>query len=51
MNRRWRPEPGWIDRSGRVLGWAWIAWMVAAPVFLRIASDYDSFGSPMRSIM
>jgi hypothetical protein len=21
----WRPERGWIDRSGRVLGWFWIA--------------------------
>ena len=29
---RWRSEPGWIDRSGRVLGWYWIvmfAWMPA----------------------
>jgi hypothetical protein len=22
---RWKPEPGWIDRLGRVLGAAWIA--------------------------
>lgn len=22
---RWAPEPGWIDRLGRVLGWGWIA--------------------------
>ncbi len=26
---RWRPEPGWIDRSGRVLGCCWIAWGIA----------------------
>ncbi len=23
--RRWKPEPGWIDRMGRLLGWGWIA--------------------------
>ena len=22
---RWRPDPGWIDRLGRILGWTWIA--------------------------
>ena len=26
---RWRPEPGWIDRAGRLVGWSWIAWLVA----------------------
>ncbi len=25
LGGRWRPEPGWIDRAGRVLGWGWIA--------------------------
>jgi hypothetical protein len=25
INRRWKAEPGWIDRLGRVLGVAWIA--------------------------
>jgi hypothetical protein len=25
VSGRWRPEPSWIDRSGRVLGWIWIA--------------------------
>ncbi len=25
LARRWRPEPGWIDRAGRVIGWLWIA--------------------------
>ncbi len=29
MGRRWRLERGWIDRSGRALGWCWIAWVVA----------------------
>jgi hypothetical protein len=23
--RRWRPEPNWLDRTGRVLGWFWVA--------------------------
>ena len=36
-NRRWRPEPGWIDRSGRLLGWTWIAWMVVWPIFYWLA--------------
>ncbi len=39
-NRRWRPEPGWIDRSGRLLGWAWIAWMFAWPLFYWLANRY-----------
>ena len=25
VSGRWRPEPSWIDRAGRVLGWFWIA--------------------------
>jgi hypothetical protein len=25
LSGRWRPEPSWIDRAGRVLGWFWIA--------------------------
>ncbi len=25
VSRQWRPEPSWIDRAGRVLGWFWIA--------------------------
>jgi len=29
LGRRWRPEPGWIDRAGRVIGWGWIFWAIA----------------------
>ena len=29
--RRWNPEPGWIDRLGRILG---ILWMVCIPAHL-----------------
>ncbi len=29
LGRRWRPEPGWIDRAGRLLGWSWIVWMIS----------------------
>jgi hypothetical protein len=25
VSGRWRAEPSWIDRAGRVLGWFWIA--------------------------
>jgi hypothetical protein len=25
---RWRPEPSWIDRSGRVVGFLWIALLI-----------------------
>ena len=26
LGRRWTSGAGWIDRSGRVVGWLWIAW-------------------------
>jgi len=35
--RWWRPEPHWIDRTGRVLGLYWIV-MYAAEAYYRIAS-------------
>jgi hypothetical protein len=25
LGGRWRPEPSWIDRLGRAVGWLWIA--------------------------
>jgi len=25
LTRGWRPEPSWVDRAGRVLGWAWLS--------------------------
>jgi len=25
LTRAWRSEPTWLDRTGRVLGWSWIA--------------------------
>jgi amino acid transporter len=30
LGRIGRPEPGWIDRAGRVAGWGWIAWGVGS---------------------
>ncbi len=24
LSRRWRPEPGWVDRSGRLIGVLWL---------------------------
>ena len=35
LSRARRPEPGWIDRSGRAVGWSWIAWGLSGP-FLRL---------------
>ncbi len=29
LGGRWRPEPTWFDRLGRLLGFAWIAVSVA----------------------
>jgi hypothetical protein len=31
LSRRWRPELGWIDRSGFLVGWGWIIWGLASP--------------------
>lgn len=31
LGRRWRPEPGWLDRAGIGLGALWIASMLAVP--------------------
>jgi hypothetical protein len=28
-NRRWRPEPSWIDRTGRLLGVYWVGLALA----------------------
>jgi hypothetical protein len=36
-DRRWRPEPTWIDRLGRCLGIYWLAAGLAVPV-LRLFS-------------
>jgi hypothetical protein len=44
--RRWRPEPGWIDSLGRWIGWAWIVWLVACPVFTWLAIRHDWRNAP-----
>lgn len=37
LNRRWRPEPSWLDRAGRVFGWLWLLLALAnAPTFFVI---------------
>jgi len=48
--RRHRPERGWIDRSGRVVGWAWIVWSLVAPVLFWLSTYYLMNGA-VRSIM
>jgi len=35
---RWRAEPSWVDRLGRVLGAYWIAVAVALPALVRVLS-------------
>jgi hypothetical protein len=30
LSRRWRPEPSWVDRAGRVLGAYWLAALFSA---------------------
>ena len=32
FNRRWRPEPSWIDRVGRCLGIYWLAAGLVVPI-------------------
>ena len=34
LGRRWRAEPSWIDRMGRMLGVAWIVLGLASPFLL-----------------
>jgi hypothetical protein len=34
LNRRWRPEPSWVDRAGRALGVYWIAASIVGPVLV-----------------
>jgi predicted transporter len=31
LDRRWRPEPSWIDRTGRLIGIYWITAGVGIP--------------------
>jgi hypothetical protein len=40
MTGHWRPEPGWIDRSGRILGWAWTALWLVDPIWDLICGFY-----------
>jgi hypothetical protein len=35
FRRRWRPEPGWIDRTGRVIGCLWLLKLLLGWPFLR----------------
>lgn len=37
LTRRWRPEPSWLDRSGRILGVFWILMAIAGPLVLATA--------------
>ena len=37
LDRRWRPEPRWLDRLGRFLGAYWLADALVVPIVLRVA--------------
>jgi hypothetical protein len=37
LDRRWRPEPTWLDRLGRILGTYWLADALGVPLTLRLA--------------
>jgi hypothetical protein len=48
LSRRWRPEPSWIDRSGRVLGlyWVLLLFLVYAIQWLQKIQQLLSQGGP-----
>jgi hypothetical protein len=37
LDRRWRPEPGWLDRLGRILGAYWLVDALGVLLALRLA--------------
>jgi hypothetical protein len=39
LSDRWRPEPSWLDRLCRLLGWAWLA-MALVFAFANITKFY-----------
>jgi hypothetical protein len=39
LTGRWRPEPSWIDRAGRVIGWLWIA-LIPIRIHFNVVSPY-----------
>ena len=41
---RWRAEPGWIDRTGRCLGWGWIASFVVVGLINRLGVGLEHMG-------
>ena len=38
VSRRWRAEPSWIDRLGRVFGVFWVVFALASPLLLMIVT-------------
>ena len=39
LDRRWKPEPSWIDRAGRLLAVYWLTAGLMLPVLMRSGSD------------
>jgi hypothetical protein len=38
IGRRWRPEPTWVDRSGRAIGFFWLL-MIPMYMLINITSQ------------
>jgi hypothetical protein len=47
LGGRWRAEPSWMDRSGRVLGWLWIAY----PLIIEAASAGPASAAAFRRLL
>ena len=42
VSGRWRPEPSWIDRAGRLAGVGWVALMMLRPWVISLLQGYWS---------
>ena len=36
LDAHWKPEPSWVDRTGRALGAAWVALSIPSGVMLKV---------------
>ena len=46
LTGRWHPEPSWVDRWGRVLGWTWIFVGPLASLLIDHTPWWGTFISP-----
>jgi hypothetical protein len=50
LGRRWRSEPGWIDGTGRALGWAWIVWGLSGLILTLFERYSNSITVPINGV-